>query len=93
MTTCRAGSRLIKSTAWALKHEHDRWAYSERGNAVKCAAGSGGRAEGHMTGWAADPPHSPVPADALVGGEASEVVLLPYGATDVRLAELPTTAV
>ncbi len=42
----------------------------------------------HSLRWASPPPRSPVAAQ----GELLDIVLLPYGATDLRVAELPTTA-
>ena len=40
--------------------------------------------------WTGHPPKSPVPVSS-VRGKLVEVTLLPFGATDLRIAEMPTT--
>ncbi len=40
--------------------------------------------------WTGHPPKSPVPVSS-VRGKLVEVTLLPFGATDLRIGEMPTT--
>ena len=50
----------------------------------------GGRfIKGYTCQWSGLPPLSPV--GGMEGVELVDVLLLPYGATDLRVAELPTT--
>ena len=44
----------------------------------------------YTTAWCADPPRSPLSPTATGIGAPREVLLLPFGATDVRIGEIPT---
>ena len=59
---------------------------SGRGADATCAKGTS--IHDYVCKWASPPPKSPV---AAPGGAMQSVVLLPYGATDLRIGEFPTT--
>lgn len=63
-------------------------AKGKRGNAITCLRGSTSLPE-YTTGWAGLPPVSPVDAR---NKPLKTIVLIPYGATDLRISEFPTAA-
>eukprot|EP01051_Picozoa_sp_SAG22_P002134 SAG22_NODE_93_length_20834_cov_27.179503_12_plen_294_part_00 len=62
--------------------------YGGRGSPTKCEKGTS--IPGYSKVWAGMPPKSPVSG---VAGPLHDAILLPMGATDLRVAEFPTTKV
>ena len=60
--------------------------YGGRGSPAKCDNGTS--IPGYTKVWAGMPPKSPVGG---VAGPLHDAILLPMGATDLRVAEFPTT--
>jgi hypothetical protein len=60
--------------------------YGGRGSPAKCDKGTS--IPGYTKLWAGMPPKSPVGG---VAGPLRDTILLPMGATDLRVAEFPTT--
>ena len=86
-----ADVRRLRPGVWPLKDGvNATWPYSRRGSAEQCTTDSGGHAHGQTTGWASDPPSSPITPGVVIDGAPERVHLVPFGATDLRLAELPT---
>ena len=61
------------------------------GRGAEYTCGNGTSIKSYTCQWSGLAPHSPVQHASLREAELVDVLLLPYGATDLRVAELPTT--
>ncbi|GBG31472.1 Hypothetical Protein FCC1311_076962 [Hondaea fermentalgiana] len=82
----RARVVALTPEAWDIKAND---VGGPNGKARTCLRGTSS-IDDYLTGWAGIPPQSPVPSK-FFAAKPITVTLLPYGATNLRVAEFPTT--